>query len=141
MRKYLKSFESLKTEYSGLYVTPIELDKTYNRFLDLYSIEIKRAMKDLCIMINSKYGDSLAVKMRRNIQPGLILKPNSANIQHICKDIYDFFNEREIDVRVVYGYGGVDEISNDIHRCYGDLLVKIGHTTDELKKKKGIFKA
>ena len=131
---YIKKFESLE-EYSGLYVTPIELDKTYNRFINTYSSNIKQSIYDLCNYINNKY--ELVVNMNINIQPGLIT--NSTNIENISKDIYDFLNQREIDSRIVYGYGNVDTLSNDIHKCYGSLLIKIGRKTDELKGKKGIF--
>jgi hypothetical protein len=74
-----------------------------------------------------------------NIEPGLILNVGSTEIENISKEIYNFFNQKNIDIRIVYGYGNIDEISNDIHQCYGNLLVKIGRKTDMLKGKKGIF--
>ena len=126
--------------YKGLYVTPLILDKTYNRFLNMYDKSIRKSITDLCNFINDKYDDVLLVKMKRNIQPGLITK-KEANIQHISKDIYDFLNQRGIDNRVVYGEGLVSDFDNDIHQCGGDLLVKIGRKTDSLTGKVGIFKA
>lgn len=133
--------------YKGLYVTPIILDEKYCRFLDWYEPKIKKSLTDLCSFINSKYKDILVVKMRPNIQPGLIVK-KEANIQHICKDIYDFLNERDMNNRIVYGEGTIGtEITNDIHTCdigrgpKGSLLSKIGRKTDVLKGKHGIFKA
>jgi hypothetical protein len=135
--KYILKYDEL---YKGLYVTPIILDKKYNRFLDMYDISIKESIIDLCEFINNKYSDVLLVKMKINIQPGLITK-KEANIQHIAKDIYDFLNQREIENRVVWGEGLVSDFDNDIHQCGGDLLVKIGRKTDSLSGKVGIFKA
>lgn len=126
--------------YKGLYVTPIVLDKSYNRFFNMYDKSIRRSITDLCSFINDKYAGVLLVKMKRNIQPGLITKKD-ANIQHISKDIYDFLNQRGIDNRVVYGEGLISNFDNDIHHCGGDLLVKIGRKTDSLTGKVGIFKA
>jgi hypothetical protein len=136
--KYLLEFN--QEIYKGLYVTPIILDKTYNRFFNMYDKSIRKSITDLCNFINDKYSDVLVVKMKRNIQPGLITKKES-NIQHIAKDIYDFLNQRGVDNRVVYGEGLVSDLDNDIHQCYGDLLVKIGRKTDSLSGKVGIFKA
>lgn len=143
--KYILEYNKTET-YKGLYVTPIILDKAYNRFLDMYDVEIRKAISDLCKFINHKYENVLVVKMKRNIQPGLIIK-EEGNIQHIAKDIYDFLNKREIDNRIVYGEGTVSHFEKDIHRCdtgygpKGNLLIKIGRKTDELKNQIGIFKS
>lgn len=143
--------------YKGLYVTPLILDEKYCRFLDMYEPKIKKTLSDLCSFINSKYKDVLVVKMKANIQPGLIAK-KEANLQHIAKDIYDFLNERDMNNRIVYGEGSIGEITNNIHTCdigrlgiegkriitqgtKGNLLIKIGRKTDTLKGKHGIFKA
>jgi len=143
--KHIKRFERLEsTLYKGLYVTPIILDESYCRFLDMYDVEIIKSISDLCEFINIKYYNVLVVKMKKNIQPGLITK-NEGDIQHISKDIYDFLNERGIESRVVYGEGTVGHFENDIHRCdigvgpKGSLLVGIGRKTDSLKGKSGIF--
>ena len=136
--KYILEYNS--EIYKGLYVTPIVLDKTYNRSLNMYDKSIRKSISDLCNFINDKYSDVLLVKMKRNIQPGLISKKD-ANIQHISKDIHDFLNQKGIDNRVVYGEGLVSDFDNDIHWCGGDLLVKIGRKTDSLNGKVGIFKA
>jgi len=142
--------------YKGLYVTPIILDEVYCRFLDWYEPKVKKTISDLCSFINSKYKDILIVKMKPNIQPGLIIK--EGNIQHISKDIYDFLNKRNMSNRIVYGEGTIGEITNNIHTCdigrlgidgkriipqgpKGNLLIKIGRKTDALKGKTGIFKA
>jgi len=142
--KYLLEYKQSET-YQGLYVTPLILDELYCRFLDMYDVDIRKSISELCKFINNKYDDILVVKMRRNIQPGLIIK--GGNIQHVAKDIYDFLNKRGIDNRIVYGEGTVSHIEKDIHRCdsgqgpKGSLLIKIGRTTDALKNQKGIFKA
>ena len=143
--KYILEYNKSEI-YKGLYVTPIILDNQYCRFLDMYDVDIRKSISDLCKFINNKYENVLVVKMRRNIQPGLIIK-EEGNIQHIAKDIYDFLNKRGIDNRIVYSEGTVSHFEKDIHRCdtgygpKGSLLRKIGRKTDELKKQKGIFKA
>lgn len=142
---HIKKYENLEsTLYKGLYVTPIILDELYCRFLDMYDTEIIKAISDLCEFINIKYNSVLIVKMKKNIQPGLIAK-NECDIQHISKDIYDFLNKRRIENRVIYGEGTVSHFENDIHRCdigigpKGSLLVGIGRKTDSLKGQSGIF--
>lgn len=138
--KYLLKYNESKEEiYQGLYVTPLVLDREYSQFLDSYDVNIRQSITEVVKFINNKYKDILVVKMSRRIQPGLIIK--SGNIQHISTDIYHMFNDREIDVRIVYGEGTLSDIAKDIHSCFGKLVIKIGRYTDELKNKKGIFKA
>ena len=142
--KYILEYNQSEI-YKGLYITPIILDEKHCRFLNMYEAGIKKPIFDLCSFINSKYKDILIVKMKPNIQPGLIIR--EGNIQHISKDIYDFLNKRNMSNRVVYGEGTIGELSNDIHKCdigrgpKGNLLRNIGRKTDLLKGKTGIFKA
>lgn len=140
--KIIKEYNRFKVDniYKALYVTPIILDKTHCHIIEMYDIDFRKSISELCKFINQKYKEDIVLKMHRRVQPGLIIKKNS-NIQHIATDIYHFLNDKKLNCRIVYGEGEIDDIGNDIHSSYGKLLQKIGTKGDDLKNKKGIFKA
>ncbi len=138
-KSFLES-NTLQDIYKGLYITPLIVEKSHCYILDFYEKDFKKMITELCTFINEKYKDVIVINMRKHPMPGLIIK-KEGNIQHIANDIYAFFNKSETDVRIVYGEGTMEKLSNNIHTSWGDLVIKIGRYSDKLKGKKGIFKA
>ena len=122
-----------------------------NHFLpNMLPKDLLEEVKKLSSDINSKFGDSIIVKMDARLIPGCVTTPESINMvaSAIYDGMLDIFYRLTGDkncIRLVYGIGELpsEYIENEVETAHAigsfPIMVKIGHFLDG-SKETGMFK-